>query len=432
MAETPLLCAQTLGSRARVLVCARCACSVGSLPTHLSLTSLSSPSTRPHLPSRPRDERSPCWCAGGCDEAWCSEWCRAAEAYAHSLLCPGPPGQRDDPVAAFTSYCERAGETLLLAARVVAGAVSAVVQGCREEEGGRDEVREEGAEARLVQLRARAETEASRLAGRCLPSHAVASQRREEEGTKVEGREQVEKGGEGLCGEREEEAGEEAEEQMVEACELLRGALSTRMDKSLLMTLSPLLSSQLFVSLVRTLERRLLPLNTDSPLAYECRRIAHGVRDEQAACRPLTHLTSCLSLTITTCFYIPLNPNFVPIRMSHLHFLQLQISHPSPPTFANRSPHLASRQIPFFLPHRIPDLAPLQLPHYLALVDPSLSPRASADAKNLRSQLLTRKRAGSPRPQGPALRSRSRPPIASTRAGSGTRIEGCRNPSQPF
>ncbi|KAL3919035.1 MAG: hypothetical protein SGPRY_005777 [Prymnesium sp.] len=232
--ETPLLCAQTLGSRARVLVCAR-----------------------------------------------------AAEAYAHSLLCPGPPGQRDDPVAAFTSYCERAGETLLLAARVVAGAVSAVVQGCREEEGGSDEVRGEGAGARLVQLRARAETEASRLAGRCLPTNAVASQRREEEeGTKVEGREQVEKEGEGLWGEREEEAGEEAEEQMVEACELLRGALSTRMDMSLLMALSPLLSSQLFVSLVRTLERRLLPLNRDSPLAYECRRIAQGVRDEQAACRP--------------------------------------------------------------------------------------------------------------------------------------------------
>eukprot|EP00966_Prymnesium_polylepis_P333899 7389308-Prymnesium_polylepis.1 len=124
--EQPLLCAQTLTSRERVLVCSRCGSAAASFDVQLALCTGRVRRKRLMLSAATgaSADDATCWCPAGCGEAWCSDDCRAADAKSHALLCPGSMRSDGEPMAAFTSYALRAGETLLLGAQAIAQAVA--------------------------------------------------------------------------------------------------------------------------------------------------------------------------------------------------------------------------------------------------------------------------------------------------------------------
>ena len=238
VAEKPLLCAQTLDGAPLSLVCAYCGLPAGSLEEALVLqTGGSRRALQQAAAQAPRPSTAAHWCEQRCGTAFCSEACRRLAAPAHRLLC----SSRADghPIREFHSAARASSETLLLAANLTAAALAHALE--------------------HDQPAAAASAAAAAL------HEALGSPSAE--------------------GEEEEPVAEAVEE----AGELLRAGLHAQLADEEADSVAPLLSPRLWAAALRGLERGLLPLEMEAPLAAHAKALATAgdASQQAAALRPL-------------------------------------------------------------------------------------------------------------------------------------------------
>ena len=226
--EVPLLHAQTLASREKVLVCARCARSAASFSDQLDLCTGATRRRRLIRAAGAAPETG-CthWCPNGCGEAWCCADCRAADATGHLLLCPGSDRSGgDEAMSSFWSYARRAGETLLLGGQAVAQAIGRTLERANSQ-------LEPGSASSAARTHEEALLEAQRLWETCgRLNHHRGGESGGEGGGEFDG---VVGGG----------LSEAAEEQASEAWGLLRVAIGLRLPDDHVAALQPLLALDL-------------------------------------------------------------------------------------------------------------------------------------------------------------------------------------------